>query len=319
MKLIIQIPCYNEEATLAETLRDLPRSVNGFEKVEWLIVDDGCTDQTVEVALANGIDHVVKQPVNRGLAKAFLKGIESCVSLGADVIVNTDADNQYNAKAIHDLVKPILNGHADIVVGARPISDIEEFSSIKKLLQKLGSSVVRKFSNTNVIDAPSGFRAFTRDAARTLNVFSEYTYTLETLIQAGQSGLSIVNVPVEVNSKTRESRLVKNIFCYVKRSIATLFRIYVIYKPMRFFLTIATVLCAIGGLIGMRFLYYFITEGEAGKIQSLILAAILVGSGIQMFVVGIISDLLSVNRRLLQQNQLRLKCIEDRVESIISK
>ncbi|MDQ8204245.1 glycosyltransferase family 2 protein [Pelagicoccus sp. SDUM812003] len=315
MKLIIQIPCYNEEETLAETLHDLPRKVEGFDRVEWLIVDDGCTDRTVEVARANGVDHIVRQPVNRGLAKAFLKGLESSVSYGADVIVNTDADNQYNAKGIHELVKPIVGGQADIVVGARPISEIEEFSPIKKLLQKLGSSVVRKFSNTNVTDAPSGFRAFSREAARMLNVFSEYTYTLETLIQAGQSGLSIINVPVRVNSKTRESRLVKNIFSYVNRSIATLFRIYVIYKPMRFFLTIGTILNVIGGLIGLRFLYYFITEGEAGKIQSLILAAILIGSGIQMFVVGVISDLLSVNRRLLQQNQLRLKYIEEKLTS----
>ena len=235
MKLIIQIPCFNEEGSLPESLKYLPRQIPGFDSVQWLVVDDGSTDRTVEVARAAGVDHIISLASNGGLAKAFSAGLEECLRLGADVIVNTDADNQYNADDIPLLVEPILRGEADMVIGERPISSIRHFSPLKKLLQKWGSAVVRSMSRTDVRDAPSGFRAFSRDAAMRLNVFSEYTYTLETIIQAGQEGMVVKSVPIRVNGETRPSRLVKSIGSCVKRSVLTMFRVFVIYRPMRFF------------------------------------------------------------------------------------
>ncbi|HET9932814.1 MAG TPA: glycosyltransferase family 2 protein, partial [Polyangiaceae bacterium] len=238
MKLIIQIPCFNEAATLGIALAELPKQVPGFSSVEILIIDDGSADDTVRVARENGVHHVVGFRSNQGLASAFMLGIHSCLERGADVIVNTDADNQYCAADIPKLVQPIVDGRADLVIGARPITEIAHFSPIKKLLQRFGSWVVRRVSNTDVADAPSGFRAISREAAISLNVFNGYTYTLETIIQAGQKGMSVVSVPIRVNGELRPSRLVRSIPNYVKRSILTMFRIFVVYQPLKFFLTV---------------------------------------------------------------------------------
>lgn len=307
MKLIIQIPCYNESATLPIALADLPRQVPGFDTVEWLIIDDGSTDDTAAVARKHGVDHVISHTKNQGLAKAFMTGLHACLERGADVIVNTDADNQYNAEDIPALVKPILDQQADLVVGARPIETIEHFSPLKKLLQKLGSWVVRVASNTDIPDAPSGFRAMTRDAAMRLNVFNPYTYTLETIIQAGQKNMAITSVPVRVNKDLRPSRLVKSIPSYIKRSIVTIVRIFVVYKPFRFFASIGLVTFSLGLLIGLRFLYYYLSGQGAGMIQSLILASILLGIGFQTMLVAFLADLLAANRRLLEDTQYRLR------------
>lgn len=308
MKLIIQIPCFNEEETIAITIGELPREMEGFDLVEWLIIDDGSKDNTVEVARKAGVDHVVTLSRNRGLAVAFTAGLDACLRLGADVIINTDADNQYNAGDILKLVKPILDGSADIVIGARPISTTDHFSPIKKLLQKIGSAVVRFASRTDVADAPSGFRAISREAALRLNVFNNYTYTLETIIQAGQKGLGVISVPIKTNPDLRPSRLFKSIFAYLKQSIMTIIRIFVVYKPFKFFVTIGIVSFLLGFLIGLRFLYYYLFgSGTGAYIQSLILASVLLGIGFQTILVGFLADLLSVNRRLMEDIQYRLK------------
>lgn len=308
-KLIIQIPCYNEEKTLGITLSGLPRAVPGFDVVEWLIIDDGSTDGTADVAKAYGVEHIIRHPVNKGLAAAFMTGLHACLDAGADVIVNTDADNQYYAGDIENLATPILEGRAEMVVGARPIEQTEHFSPIKKLLQRLGSRVVRIASQTSVEDAPSGFRAISRDVAMRLNVFSEYTYTLETIIQAGQKGFSIVSVPVRTNPDLRESRLLKNISSYVQRSVLTIFRIFITYRPLRFFGFSGSVLFFLGFLIGLRFLVlYFSGEGQ-GNIQSLILSALLLGGGFQLIIVGLIADLIAVNRKMLENIQYRISAM----------
>jgi len=306
MKLIIQIPCYNEGSTLAVTLADLPRTLPGVDKVEWLIIDDGSTDDTVKVALENGVDHVVRHTHNLGLAAGFMNGLDACLHLDADIIVNTDADNQYNAGDIPLLIDPILNGNADIVVGARPIKNIRHFSPVKKILQKFGSWVVRIASKTNIPDAPSGFRAMSRAAAQRLVVFNGYTYTLETIIQAGQNNMAITSVPIRVNEDLRESRLVKSIFSYVKRSLATIIRIFIIYRPFQFFGTIGSVAFGLGLLLGIRFLYYFFNNEGQGHIQSLILSAVLLGMGFQTFLVAFLADLLSANRKLMEDIRYRL-------------
>ncbi|MCG7927961.1 MAG: glycosyltransferase family 2 protein, partial [Candidatus Thiodiazotropha taylori] len=305
MKLIIQIPCYNEEKTLAVALAELPREVPGFDQVEWLIIDDGSTDNTRQIALDNGVDHVVGYTKNQGLARGFMLGLDACVKQGADVIVNTDADNQYNASYIPDLTKPIVDGKADMVIGARPIQMIEHFSLTKKMLQHLGSSVVRKVSHTNIPDAPSGFRAFSREAAMKLNVFNEYTYTLETIIQAGMKQMAVTSVPVEVNEDLRPSKLVKSISSYIKKSIITILRIFVVYKPFRFFLAISLVLFSLGMVLGLRFLYYYLTGDGQGHVQSVVLAGVMMGIGFQTFLVAFVADLLSVNRKLLEEVQYR--------------
>jgi glycosyltransferase involved in cell wall biosynthesis len=301
MKLIIQIPCHNEEASLPITLAELPRQIAGVDEVEVLVVNDGSTDQTVAVARRHGAEHVVGFPRNQGLAKAFMLGVRSALELGADIIVNTDADNQYDARDIPRLVEPIIAGRAEIVVGARPIASIQHFSRVKKLLQRLGSFVVARVSGTRVTDAPSGFRAFSREAAASLNVFSSYTYTLETIIQAGQKNMSIVSVPVRVNADLRPSRLVRSITSYVRRSVTTMLRILVIYQPFRFFITIGSVLFLSGAALGLRFLYYYFGGNGDGHIQSLILAAVLMIIGFQTGLLAFIADLLSVNRRLLEE------------------
>lgn len=312
MKLIIQIPCLNEEATLAIALAALPRHVSGFDTVEWLIIDDGSTDGTVAVALAHGVDHVVRHHHNQGLARAFTSGIDACLCLGADVIVNTDADNQYCADDIPALTAPIVEGQADMVVGARPIASIAHFSRVKKLLQGFGSRIVRLASGSEVPDAPSGFRAISRKAAQQLVVFSRYTYTLETIIQAGQRGMELASVPVRVNGDLRPSRLVRSIPSYIRRSIVTIVRIFVVYRPFRFFACIGTAFFIAGLIPGLRFLVkYFQGEGD-GHIQSLILAALLLGMGFQTFLIAFIADLLAANRRLLEDVRFRVVTADDR-------
>lgn len=307
MKLVIQIPCYNEEKSLPVTLADLPKHINGVDEIEVLIINDGSTDKTVQTAKEHGIKHIVEMPHNCGLAKAFVAGINSSLALGADIIVNTDADNQYCASDIEKLIQPILNSEADIVIGSRPVSQIEHFSPLKKLLQRLGSCVMRMVSSTSVEDAPSGFRAFSRNAALQLNVFDNYTYTLETIIQARAKGLQLVCVPISVNPDLRESKLVKNMFDYIRRSVFTMLRMFIIYRPFRFFSILAGLFLFIGMLIGARFLWYYMSGNGTGHIQSLILSAILIITGVQVGVIGVLSELLAINRKLLEDIQRRLK------------
>lgn len=300
LKLLIQIPCYNEAGTLARALAALPRKVPGFNSVEWLIVDDGSSDETARVAKENGVDHIVRHTRNQGLARAFISGLDACLQVGATVIVNTDADNQYNADDIPALVAPIVEGRADIVVGARPIETIAHFSLTKKLLQKMGSWVVRVASNTNLPDAPSGFRAMSRSAAQRMTVFSDYTYTLETIIQAGQKNMAITSIPIRVNEDLRPSRLAKSIPSYVRRSLVTILRIFIIYRPLRFFGAIGVLLFGSGFLIGLRFLSHYLQGEGQGHVQSLILAGVLLGMGFQTFLIGFVADLLAANRKLLE-------------------
>ena len=300
-KLIIQIPCFNEAETLAIALADLPRKVSGFDVVEWLIIDDGSTDNTAEIAKENGVDHIIRHRNNQGLARGFMTGMQACLERGADVIVNTDADNQYNAGDIPALTAPIVAGEADMVIGARPISAIEHFSPLKKLLQRLGSWVVRLASRTKVDDAPSGFRAFSRDTARNLVVFNEYTYTLETIIQAGQKNMAIRTVPVAVNADLRPSRLMKSIPSYIQRSIGTIVRVLVIYRPFRFFGWIGVAIFMAGVLLGLRFLYFRWTGQGLGNVQSVILSASLLIVGFQTVLIAFVADLLAANRKLLEE------------------
>ena len=305
---MIQIPCLNESETLAVTLKELPREMEGFDSVEWLIVNDGSDDNTTSVAKECGVDHVVEFTKHRGLAAAYTAGLDESLRRGADVIVNTDADNQYDARDIKKLVEPILRGEAEIVVGARPIKSTSHFSFVKKLLQRLGSWVVRKVSGTAIPDAPCGFRAISRDAAMRLNVFDRYTYTLETIIQAGQKDMHIVSVPIRTNDQLRSSRLFKGIHSYIKKSINTIVRIFVVYKPFKFFFSMGATLFAAGVILGLRFIYYaYIIADGTSRIQSLILVSVLLGFGFQTMLVAFLADLLSVNRRLLEDVQYRLK------------
>jgi len=307
-KLIIQIPCYNEEQTLGITLAALPRQIPGIDTVEWLVIDDGSRDRTIEVAKAHGVDHIVRFPSNQGLARGFMAGLEACLRAGADIIVNTDADNQYCADDIPTLIQPILRKQADIVIGQRPIWETEHFSVPKKILQKFGSWIVQLASNTDVPDAPSGFRAFSRTAAMQVNVFNNYTYTLETIIQAGQRGLAVVSVPIRTNPQLRRSRLVRSIPSYVFRSAITILRIFILYKPLRFFTWLGTVPLILGGALGLRWLLlFFLVDATRSRTPSLILAAVLVLIGVQLFLFGLIADLLSANRRLLEETQFRLR------------
>jgi glycosyltransferase involved in cell wall biosynthesis len=303
MKLIIQIPCFNEAQTLSIALADLPKQIQGIDELELLVIDDGSTDDTVRVARENGVQHVVGFKHNRGLAQAFMLGIHSSLELGADIIVNTDADNQYRGDDIEKLVRPILDGKAEFVIGERPIESIEHFSLIKKLLQRLGSWVVRRVSGTDVRDAPSGFRAMSREVALTLNVFSRYSYTLETIIQAGQRNMNILSVPIRVNGELRPSRLVKSISSYVRRSVFTIFRIFIVYKPLRFFLSVSVFPFVLGLAIAGRFVVYYAQGVGEGHVQSLILAAVLLIAGFLIALLAILGDLLSVNRRMLEELQ----------------
>ena len=310
-KLIIQMPCFNEEGTLAIALQALPRKVAGVDQVEWLVIDDGSTDRTVEIARANGVDHVVALGTHQGLARGFLAGLDASLRAGADIIVNTDADNQYCADDIPKLIEPILKGEAEIVVGTRPIAEIEHFSPLKKALQKLGSWAVRVASGTDVADAPSGFRALSRNAAMQLNVFNQYTYTLETIIQAGQKNMAITSVPIRTNAYLRPSRLMTSKRAYVRRSILTILRIFITYKPLRFF-TIAGAFPVAGGTaIGLRWLWFFLVEESTRtRLPSLILAAMLILIGVQLWIFGVVADIIAVNRKLLEEIQVRLRRIE---------
>ena len=307
MKLIIQIPCYNEENTLPVTYKEIPESIGGIDEIEILVIDDGSTDNTVETAKNLGIKHIVSHSKNLGLARAFDTGLKTSIKLGADIIVNLDADNQYKASDIEKLIQPVLNKEADITIGARPIEKIRSFSPLKKLLQKTGSYVMRKISGADVLDAPSGFRAFSKNAAMKINIFDNYTYTMETIIQAQYKGLTIKSVPIGVNENLRPSRLVKNNFDYIKRSIFTMLRFIIIYRPFRFFMKISLLLFFFGLLLGLRFLYFYITESGEGHIQSLILCAILILVGVQSLFFAVIADLLAINRKLIEDVQLNIK------------
>lgn len=320
IKLIIQIPCFNEENSLPVTLKELPRKLPGISKIEWLIIDDGSTDRTVEVAREHGVDHVVRLIRHQGLAKGFMAGVKACVELGADIIINTDADNQYNAEDIPKLLQPILDGKAEIVVGARPISEIKHFSPLKKMFQRWGSWLVRKVSQTDIQDAPSGFRAISREAAMHMHVFSEYTYTIETIIQAGQKGMAILSVPIRTNDFLRESRLISSIPAYLSRSINTILRIFMTYQPLAFFRIPGLISFSVGILLGLRFLYFYIFTGtSSGHIQSLILAAVLLILGVLLFVFGLLADLISVNRKLLENVEYRIQHLDEKIKKLENK
>ncbi len=313
MKLIIQVPCFNEEAHLAETLAGLPRSVPGFDSVETLVIDDGSTDATAGAARRAGATYLLRFPVHLGLARAFEAGLDAALKLGADVIVNTDADNQYRGADVALLVQPILAGVAEMVIGDRAPHRLRHFGAGKRLLQRVGSWVVRQVSGTRVPDAASGFRAFSRRAALRLNVFSEFTYTLETIIQAGKKHIPIAHVPVETNPEQRPSRLFGHVTLYVRRSIATLVRIYALYEPLRVFWRIGAACIAAGGVIGARFLYYYLTRGGAGHVQSLILAAVLLIVGFQTMLIGLVADLIGASRSLQEDTLVRVRELELRL------
>ncbi len=307
MKLIIQIPCLNEENTLPQTLEDLPKTIEGIDSIEILVIDDGSRDKTVEVAKSLGVNHILKFTNNKGLAKAFIAGINESLKLGADIIVNTDADNQYFGGDVAKLVEPILKKEADIVVGDRQVETIRHFSPIKIFLQKFGSWVVRQLSGTQIPDATSGFRAYSRDAALQLNVVSDFTYTIETIISAGKKNLAIAHVPVKTNTKLRESRLFPSIRVYLQRSLVTMLKVYSMYRPLRLFTIAGGTTFLLGFAIGCRYLFFFFMGQTEGHIQSLILSAILLIVGFQIIMMGIAAELISVNRQLLEDIQLRIK------------
>jgi len=309
-KLIIQIPAYNEEETIHAVLSELPRKVEGFDRVEWLLVDDGSADNTSAKAISMGIDHLVRHTANLGLARAFASGIDACLRLGADVIVNTDADNQYCSEDIPALVKPILEGRADIVIGNRGTDDIEHFSWLKKRLQNVGSWVVRKASRTDINDATSGFRALSRTAALKLNIVSDFTYTLESIIEAGHRGIAVSQVPVRTNYKLRESRLFKSLGGYIARSSITIIRIYSMYQPLKVFLSIGALLWLSGFALGLRFLFYYFTGQGTGHIQSLLLGVLLLLLGFQAGIAGLLADLIRHNRRLIEDQLYRTRMLE---------
>lgn len=303
MKLIIQIPCYNEAETLEIALNALPKQIEGIDEIEYLIINDGSQDDTVAVAKKWGVHHVVNFKQNKGLAKGFMAGLDGCLRNGADIIVNTDADNQYCGDDIQKLIQPILDGKADMVIGERPIDETEHFSLIKKKLQHFGSWVVRKASNTDIPDAPSGFRAFSREAAMRINVVNDYTYTLETIVQAGRERMAITSVPVRTNGELRPSRLFHSIWSYVKKSMLTILRAYMMYKPLKAFTFLAVIPTAIGLLIGLRFLYYMAVGMAGGHVQSLILGCTLIIIGFLTLMIGLVADVIAANRKLLQDTQ----------------
>ena len=319
MKLIIQIPCLNEAETLEIALNDLPKELDGIDTIEYLIINDGSSDNTVEIAKNWGVHHVVSFKQNKGLAKGFMAGLDACIRNGADIIVNTDADNQYNAADIQKLIDPILKGEADYVIGARPIDQTEHFSWIKKKLQHFGSWVVRKASNTDIPDAPSGFRAMSKDAALRLNVINDYTYTLETIVQAGREKIPIAWVPIRTNGELRPSRLFSSILGYVKKSMLTIVRAYMTYRPLYCFTVIASVPLIVGVAIGVRFLIFIARGTSAGHIQSLLLACTLIVIGFLTFVVGLLADVIGANRRILQDIQYRTRRAEFNINETIEE
>jgi len=310
MKLIVQIPCYNEEGTLPATLADIPREIDGVDTVEILIIDDGSTDRTVAVARELGVDHIVRNKNNKGLARSFRAGLDACLRLGADIIVNTDGDNQYEGADIPLLIRPILEGHADIVVGDRQTHAITHFSPVKKLLQKSGSFVVRNLSGLDIPDAVSGFRAISRDSAIQMNIISPFSYTIEMLIQSGKKHLAVTSVPIRTNPKTRESRLFKSVPRFLERSLTTMVRMYTMYQPLRVFFLIGTVLSVIGVLPILRFLYFYVSGAGGGHIQSLILGGTLLIIGFVTFLIGLVADLINFNRQLLEMTLERVRRME---------
>ena len=312
MKLIIQIPCLNEETTLPQTLKDIPENIEGIDSIEILVIDDGSTDKTVEVAKSMGVHHIVKLTNNKGLAKAFISGVNQALKLDADIIVNTDADNQYFGGDIAKLIQPILRKEADIVVGDRQVETIRHFSPMKIFLQKFGSWVVRQLSGTLTPDATSGFRAYSKDAALQLNVVSDFTYTIETIISAGKKNLAITHVPVKTNKKLRESRLFPSIRVYLKRSLVTMLKVYSMYRPLKIFTIAGGTTFILGFIIGCRYLFFFFIGQTEGHIQSLILSAILLIVGFQIIMMGIAAELIAINRQLLEDIQLRIKTQETR-------
>lgn len=310
MKLIIQIPCYNEAETLEIALNDLPKHIDGIDQIEYLIINDGSKDNTVEVAKNWGVNYVVNFKRNKGLAKGFMAGLDACLRNGADIIVNTDADNQYCGEDIEKLVRPIIEGKADIVIGERPIDQTEHFSPLKKKLQHFGSWVVRKASNSDIPDAPSGFRAYSKEAALRLNVTNQYTYTLETIVQAGREKIAMTSVPIRTNGELRPSRLFSSMFGYVKKSMVTIVRAYIMYQPLWFFTVLGLVPFLIGGGLGVRYLIYVLMGNSGGHIQSLILASILIIMGTLIIVIGLLADLIAKNRKILEDVQYQVRKLQ---------
>lgn len=310
MKLFVQIPCYNEASTLPQTVAEIPRTIQGVEEVHILVVDDGSTDATLETARRIGVDHIVRNRINKGLARSFQTGIDACLRLGADIIVNTDGDNQYRGQDIPRLIAPIINGEAEIVIGDRQTDNIPHFTPSKKKLQKIGSRVVRLLSGTRVPDAVSGFRAFSRDAAMQMNILSPFSYTIESIIQAGKKKMAVTSVPIGVNAKTRTSRLYDSVPQFLAHSIATMVRVYAMFHPLRFFSCLGIV-SIIGGLVpSIRFLYFYFSGQGDGHIQSLIMAAIFLTMGFQFLVIALVADVISFNRKLIEETLLRVKKIE---------
>ena len=310
MKLIIQIPCYNEAETLEIALNDLPKHIDGIDQIEYLIINDGSSDNTVEVAKKWGVHYVVNFKSNKGLARGFMAGLDACLRNGADIIVNTDADNQYCGADIEKLVRPILEGKSDIVIGERPIDQTEHFSPLKKKLQHIGSWTVRIASNTDIPDAPSGFRAMSRAAALKMNVVNEYTYTLETIVQAGRNKMAITSVPIRTNPELRKSRLFNSMFGYIKKSVLTIIRAFMMYKPLRFFSIIGGIVFGVGLILGLRFLIFLFMGNSAGHVQSLILASTLMILGFQTIISGLLADLIASNRKLLEDTQERVRRLD---------
>lgn len=311
MKLIIQIPCFNEAETLKETIDDLPLSIDGIDIIETLVINDGSTDQTIEVARSLGVNHIINHSINKGLAAAFRTGLETALALGADIIVNTDADNQYNGNDIHKLVRPIIENRAEIVIGDRGIKDIKTFSRSKIMLQQFGSWIISKASGINIPDATSGFRAITKDAAMKMLVLSDYSYTLETIIQAGASNTNIEYVPIKTNMPTRPSRLMKNIPHFLSQAGPTIIRAYTLYRPLRVFTIIGLTFLLAGSFLGGRFLYFnYILKAGEGNIQSLILAAVFLIVGFQILLIGLLADLVSSNRKIIEEVLHKIKKIE---------
>ena len=312
MKLVIQIPCYNEEEYLPLTLKDLPKKIEGIDKIEVLIIDDGSSDATAEVARKNGVHHIVRFKAHRGLAAAFSAGLEACLLLGADIIVNTDADNQYNGSDIPKIVAPILRGEADMVIGDRQTQAISHFSRTKKILQKWGSRLVKILSKTKIPDATSGFRALSREAALKMNILSSFSYTLETLIQAGKMRFAVKSVPIRINRQTRKSRLFNNMFTFLKNSGSTILRTYAMHEPLKLFLTLAALFFIGGFVLGVRYLIFFFFGSPRGHIQSLILSAILLIISFLLLVIAILSDLIASNRKLIEETLFRIRRMESK-------
>jgi glycosyltransferase involved in cell wall biosynthesis len=311
-KLIIQIPCLNEAATLPATLADLPTTIPGIDVVETLVIDDGSRDGTADVARAHGVHHVVRLRRNKGLAAAFMAGIDAALKQGADFIVNTDADNQYGGHEIPKLLAPLLRGEADMVIGDRNIAELRHMGWRKRQLQRLGSWVVRQVSGTSVPDTTSGFRAYTREAALRVTIVSEFSYTLESIIQAGKKRMAIAHVPIETNARTRESRLFDSIFSYIKRSTATIARIYAMYEPLKVFSYIGLALFAVGLVIPIQFVYTELTQTRFGprNLQGLILSAVFMIVGFQVLLIGLLADVISANRKLLEDLLYRVRKFE---------